>query len=334
MCASPGSKTGFLGQLVGRSGFVLGNEPSKARLATLRANMQQLSFLQVATCTHAGENIPLRTNSWQNIQLDPPCSGWGTVQKNPQVLDLWQGKKIAPLIDLQRKLLKKAHELLCVGGHVVYSTCTTNVDENDKQVQYALDELGFELVNLSPFAGFNFEHTNLSGTLTVDGTNSNSQGFYIAKLRKTNSTVTNNDDFSNFSGGQSLNVNMLESPCTDINLLPKGQIMLFGNTARFVPHMAEQNMGANLRWQAPTLGKIVGSSIRLHAHCTMLMPSIATNDALILNNISDIYALLQGQNIKTNLAGSETGLYFESQFGTLPLGRVSLKQGRVLWGGR
>ena len=77
MCASPGSKTGFLGQLTGPDGFVLGNELSRARLATLRANLHACNLPHVGTCSFEGQALPLTPGTWDAIQLDPPCSGWG-----------------------------------------------------------------------------------------------------------------------------------------------------------------------------------------------------------------------------------------------------------------
>ncbi len=334
MCASPGSKTGFLAQLAGKNGFVLGNEPSNARLATLRANMQQLGFLQVGTCNYSGEDLPLKHNTWKYIQLDPPCSGWGTVAKNPQVLDLWKGKKISPLIDIQRRLLQKAHELLCIGGCVVYSTCTTNIAENEDQITYATEELGFELVPLNEFDGFMWEHTSKIGTLRVDGKRSDAQGFYIAKLRKIHNTGTELITESNTIEFETLSPHVLDGPCTDINLLPSGHIMLFGHTVRFVPDCALQLLNTNLRWQAAALGKLVGQSVRLLPHITMLMPNTSSESALMLASIQEIHALLQGQSLKTSLSGREAGLYYASAHGLLPLGRISLKNGRAIWTAR
>ena len=59
MCASPGSKTGLLAQLVGREGLVLGNEPARPRLANLRRNLAALNLLQAVTCSWPGESLPL-----------------------------------------------------------------------------------------------------------------------------------------------------------------------------------------------------------------------------------------------------------------------------------
>lgn len=142
VCASPGSKSGFLAQLTGPTGFVLANEPAPARLGTLRANLHQCNLLQAATCSYGGENLPLVPASWNAIQLDPPCSGWGTAEKHPRVLKLWQGDKLNSLIGLQRRLLRHAASLLAPGGRLVYSTCTTNEAENEAQVCFAEKELG------------------------------------------------------------------------------------------------------------------------------------------------------------------------------------------------
>ena len=185
VCASPGSKTGFLAQLVGKNGFVLGNEPSRARLATLRANMHACNLLSVSTCTYEGQALPLRPGSWEAIQLDPPCSGWGTVEKHPRVMELWQGEKVQPLVGLQRLLLRQASALLAPGGKLVYSTCTTNVAENEEQVRFAEEELGLERLALTPFPGFVWEELpGGEGTLRVDGQRSAAQGFYVALFRK------------------------------------------------------------------------------------------------------------------------------------------------------
>lgn len=212
MCASPGSKTGFLAQMVGPEGFVLGNEPSRNRLATLRQNLFNLNLIQAATCSYSGEQLALPSGMWDLIQLDPPCSGWGTVERNPKVLDLWQGEKIKPLIALQRQLLREAMRLLKPGGKVVFSTCTTNVDENEGQVRFAIEELGYQLVPLDPMAGFTFAKPVLEG---CDGVwrvdpqgeqiihaeeghkkevENNGQGFFVAALRKPLETHVGDSD--------------------------------------------------------------------------------------------------------------------------------------------
>ena len=125
MCASPGSKTGQLAGMTGPEGFVLGNEPSPSRLATLRRNLHAMNLSWTASCCHGGEALPLPDGMWDHIQLDPPCSGWGTVERNPNVRDIWKDDKITPLIRLQRALLREARRLLPPARNVDYYTFTT-----------------------------------------------------------------------------------------------------------------------------------------------------------------------------------------------------------------
>ena len=187
MCASPGGKTSFLAQLTGRSGYVLGNEPGADRLATLRQNMARMNLPQAVTTGAKGQDLALPDASFGHILLDPPCSGWGTAEKNPQVLTLWRPGKVEPLIALQRELLAKAERLLAPGGRLLYSTCTTNRAENEDQAAWAASELGLAISPLALFEGFRFHEPvtpAAQGTLRVDGEGSQSQGFYLALLVK------------------------------------------------------------------------------------------------------------------------------------------------------
>lgn len=396
MCASPGSKTGFLAQLTGPQGFVLGNEPTRPRLATLRANLQALHFLHAATCSYGGEALPLLPESWDFIQLDPPCSGWGTSEKNPHVLELWKGEKITPLIVLQKKLLEKAASLLKVGGRLVYSTCTTNVAENEAQVRYAVEELGLEVLPLPPFEGFVWEepHRGGEGTLRVDGARSQAQGFYIAcftkrggalapdrilepgaaeaegrqgadgNRRAVNGEIAKGGAESGAVGGgafaseiawgaappapaiptpvdaagllfnlkahQCLNREHLGGDCLDLSQLPPGHLAVFGDTVRFIPQPALECLPASLTWQGANVGKWAGGKVHFSPRLRSLLPSAPPENALQLDDVSHIVRLLSGQSLQTGLRGTDTGLYWQG----LPLGRVKLKSGRVLWTGK
>lgn len=333
MCASPGSKTGFLAQMTGPAGFVLGNEPTRPRLATLRANLQTLDMLHAATCSAPGEQLPLPGGLWDRIQLDPPCSGWGTVEKNPQVLKLWQGDKVKPLVALQRRLLERAYTLLRPGGVVVYSTCTTNEAENEAQTRYATGELGLEVLPLPPFPGFVWEEPlpGGEGTLRVDGQRSQAQGFYMARLRKpAASRDVAPEPTQRFAVREPLAPHMLEAPCVDLGLLPPGQLAAFGDTARFVPRQALELLPANLVWQAAPLGRVAGGRVRLGARSRALLPASPPPEALVLEHVDEIHALLRGQSLHTGLPGRETGLYWRN----LPLGRIGLKNGRAVWSGK
>ena len=385
MCASPGSKTGFLAQLTGPTGFVLGNEPSPTRLGTLRANLHQLNLIQASTCSYSGDALPLLPGSWDNILLDPPCSGWGTAEKHPQVLKLWQGDKLDNLTGLQRRLLRHAALLLRPGGRLVYSTCTTNVDENEAQVRFAEQELGLERVHLEPFDGFVWEELpGGEGTLRVDGERSQAQGFYVALLRKPgqpdaagpfedaarqnkgaasqapaapcpqpSQEIRDDVRVGRRSGqrsgkpggrhwgdasaarqgerpvGSPLPMESLACTTCDPALLPPGRAVLYGDHVRFVPPHAAELIPASCVWQGALLGKLGGGLLDAAPRLRVLMPhnaEDATAASLVFDDVADITALLCGQSRQTGLAGRDAALWWRG----LPLGRVVLKQGRVV----
>ncbi len=350
MCASPGSKTGFLAQLVGPHGLVVGNEPNHTRLATLRQNLFTLNLLNAVTCSHPGEALPLPDGSWTRIQLDPPCSGWGTVERNPSVLKLWQGDKVKPLIGIQRLLLAEAARLLAPGGRVVFSTCTTNVHENEAQVLHARDELGLEVVPLAPPPGFVFADPELpgcEGTLRVDPERSGAQGFFIACLRKPGGhgdagPLAHCPSLPDADRVRADALPASDWPDTGLDpaLLPDGVVAPFGDTAYFLPRPALERLPAALRWRGYPVGKWGKDGIRPSPRLRTLMPLPRPADAerhadgdialLHMDDPADIAGLLSGRSIDAPRNATAALLYWRG----LPLARLRVKGGRALWAER
>ena len=373
MCASPGSKTGLLAQLVGGAGLVLGNEPGRPRLATLRANLLALNLIQAVTCSWPGEQIPLADGSWRHVLLDPPCSGWGTTDRHPGITELWRGDKIAPLITLQRRLLSEAARLLAPGGRLVYSTCTTNVEENEEQVRFAADHLGLAPEPLPAFPGFVFAPPLLpgcEGCLRVDGEASAAQGFFVACFRKPGADGTSETGATAARPGEYPSGQPEErqgerpaahAPCEPIPsglladfgldpaLLPPGRIARFGDSVHFLPARAVELLPAALRWQGAAIGKAAGRgcipSPRLRFLARDPLPSTVRLD---VEDIRDLKALTQGQSLQGAIrppdaeatpARRKQGAGGSAKEAALfwrglPLGRLRLKNGRAVWSER
>lgn len=326
MAASPGSKTGFLAQLAGPNGLVLGNEPNSGRLATLRANLQRCNLPQAAACGYAGEKLPLRPHSWPYILLDPPCSGWGTVDKNPKAMKIWQGEKIGRLENIQRGLLSKAAPLLAPGGKLLYSTCTTNKAENQCQTKFAIEELGLAPLPLAPFPGFVFEETEFGGLL-VNGEASEAQGFYLSLLQKKGpcEEITAPEISSLPGGGEIAPKPSLAGPVFDPDLLPEGDVAIFGGNARFLPALWRRYLTENLRWQGFLLGKWQGGRLAPWPRLRICLPKPDAANAIIFEEIEPIKRLIAGASLNTGIKGASAALWWRD----LPLGACLLKSGRV-----
>lgn len=345
MCASPGSKSGFLAQLVGQNGLVLANEPNERRLSTLRRNMAAMNLPQAVTCRHPGQSLPLAEASLPCIQLDPPCSGWGTVERNPRIREIWPEHKLKPLIGLQRALLRHAAKLLAPGGRLLYSTCTTNPAENQDQVLWSIDTLGLNATDLPALPGVSAATptTGIHPWLQVQPDSDAGQGFFFAALTKSKlegqgqvlENAASTGEKSRLPG-QVVDVrNLPGHEFVAWGKLPPGEVFNFNGRVFFL-HQKTAVFPGTLRWQGFELGRMHGKSFHLNTSLRKLLPEYRPGNGISTTDIRDLEALLQGRSLPLpaglvdGARSGLVGLYWRE----LPLGWLKVKAGRCLWSPR
>lgn len=136
MCAAPGSKTTHLAALMHNQGKIDAYDLYEHKIPLIQ---QQLTRLQVSIVdvkaydsTKLIELYPPLT--FDKILLDAPCSGLGVLARKPEI-KYHESNAMDEIIQIQQKLLENAYPLLKNGGNIVYSTCTINKKENEKQIQ-------------------------------------------------------------------------------------------------------------------------------------------------------------------------------------------------------
>ena len=161
MCAAPGSKTVLLlAQLalrpeagaegggpsrggeddggVTRRGCVVANDINPQRCNRLRVRLARSRLPGTVLVCHAGQLVPGPDGSYDRVLCDVPCSGDGTLRKNPDIWDSWQPRYSASLHPLQAAILTRGLQLLRPGGLLVYSTCSFSPLENEAVVAAVL----------------------------------------------------------------------------------------------------------------------------------------------------------------------------------------------------
>ncbi len=133
VAAAPGGKTAHILALTRGRARVLATDRLPSRLRQMRhvlARLNARAFLLVADA----REVSLRWR-FDRILLDAPCSGLGPLRRKPEVLLRMRPDRIGALAGLQRELLENAVRHLRPGGVLVYATCTTEPEENEKQVE-------------------------------------------------------------------------------------------------------------------------------------------------------------------------------------------------------
>jgi 16S rRNA (cytosine967-C5)-methyltransferase len=133
-CAAPGGKTALLARSnPGAKVFATELHPHRARL------LQSLSRLpNVLVVAADARHLPFAF-TFDRILADVPCSGTGTLARNPEIKWRIKSKDLHDLQSRQVAILKSALAQLAIGGRLVYSTCSLEREENEEVVEAALD---------------------------------------------------------------------------------------------------------------------------------------------------------------------------------------------------
>ena len=187
MCAAPGGKTTELASLTNNNANITACELNKIRIEKLKYNIEKQGATSVYIMQEDGRKIN-DFFSFDNILLDAPCSGSGTLNvENVNLEKTFTEKLLEKSQKAQLELLSKAVKILKQGQEMVYSTCSILNVENEEIVSKILKNNKVEIVPIE-FKGkeeLPLLPTKIDGTLCVMPTELY-EGFFIAKIRKSN----------------------------------------------------------------------------------------------------------------------------------------------------
>ncbi|HKO05231.1 MAG TPA: 16S rRNA (cytosine(967)-C(5))-methyltransferase RsmB [Candidatus Acidoferrales bacterium] len=137
LCAAPGGKTARLARQAGQPGVVAA-DLHLHRLRQMRAFLQKLGARNTYAVALNG-TLPLPFGvRFERILVDAPCSGTGTLARNPEIRWRLRPEDLPALAEKQTALLSHALDQLAPGGRLVYSTCSLEPEENEEVVASAL----------------------------------------------------------------------------------------------------------------------------------------------------------------------------------------------------
>jgi len=162
-CAAPGGKTLILAER-NPGARVVACESSAERLAQMRKRLEGID--DRIECRLADATVLNEDGAFDLVLADVPCSGTGTLGRNPEIRHRLKVEDLARQTERQKAILAAALRAVHVGGRVVYSTCSLEPEENEQVVAAVL--AGGARARLTPI-GSSLEGLCREGILTASG---------------------------------------------------------------------------------------------------------------------------------------------------------------------
>jgi 16S rRNA (cytosine967-C5)-methyltransferase len=187
-CAGAGGKTLALGALMRNTGRLYAFDVSEKRLAKLKPRMARSGLSNVHPVQIAHERdgkIKRLAGKIDRVLVDAPCSGLGTLRRNPDVKWRQQPSAVTEMHDKQLAILDGAARLLKGGGRLVYATCSLLAEENERVVEEFLAARDdFELVPRSKVRAEQKFELEMGDYLKLLPHKHQTDGFFAAVLQR------------------------------------------------------------------------------------------------------------------------------------------------------
>ena len=170
VCAAPGGKTTAASYYAGESGRVLSMDIAEEKLELISENVTRLRQENVSIRCHDASVFEEQYERAADVVIaDVLCSGLGILGRKNDIKYRVTKQQIEDLIQIQKQILSVVCRYVKPGGTLLYSTCTINPDENDKQISHFLES--------HPEFTLKEQRQFLQGVDTCDG-------FYYAVLKR------------------------------------------------------------------------------------------------------------------------------------------------------
>ncbi len=134
-CAAPGGKAAILASLCGEGDLVVASDLRLKRIRHMKDALSRLKRKSPAVLVADAEaNCPFPSGTFDVVLADVPCSGLGTLRRNPEIKWRFDPQRFAALQRRQLAILKTVSNAVRPGGTLVYSTCSTEPEENEQVI--------------------------------------------------------------------------------------------------------------------------------------------------------------------------------------------------------
>ena len=189
-CAGAGGKTLAIGAMMASSGRLYAFDVAEKRLAKMKPRLARSGLSNVMPQLLTSENdtrVKRLAGKLDRVLVDAPCSGLGTVRRNPDLKFRQTPESVAELTQKQAAILRAAARLLKPGGRLVYATCSLLPEENEAIVEALLAGGGFALLPVNELLAQSKIELDTGTMLKMSPAIHGTDGFFAAVLVKSDS---------------------------------------------------------------------------------------------------------------------------------------------------
>jgi 16S rRNA (cytosine967-C5)-methyltransferase len=187
-CAGAGGKTLALGAIMHNSGRLYAFDISEKRLANLKPRLARSGLSNIHPQLIANERdqkLKRLAGKFDRVLVDAPCSGLGTLRRNPDLKWRQTPKDLAELTVKQTNILSAAAKLVRPGGRLVYSTCSLLHEENEAIVEaFLAQHPAFKIVDAADILAQQKIELNTGTYLKMLPHVHGTDGFFAAVMEK------------------------------------------------------------------------------------------------------------------------------------------------------
>lgn len=194
MCASPGSKTTQLAQIMQNKGLLIANDIKGDRISALGMNVQRCGLTNCIITQMHGQQFGKKGIQFDKILVDAPCSATGAIRKSFKTIEMWNPGMIKRLSNTQKQLIDTAFRLLKPNGTMVYSTCSVEPEENEEVVDFLInkypdakvEDIKLNIKRGDPITQLDNKtySEEVKKTLRIWPQDNDTEGFFITKIKK------------------------------------------------------------------------------------------------------------------------------------------------------
>ncbi len=185
-CAAPGGKTTAAIDSLPEGSLVIANEYDRRRAEILRENIIKWGYPSAVVSRGDTSRFSRLKEIAHIISADVPCSGEGMMRKDSEAAEQWTPGLVQSCASLQRQIISNLWHTLRPGGFLIYSTCTFNLAENERNVEWIIDNFDAKPIDLD------LAHNGIAPAIDsaipcarfIPG-RINGEGLFVAVLQKT-----------------------------------------------------------------------------------------------------------------------------------------------------